>query len=188
MDKNRKTEISKFLSYVLRHNPDAIEISLDRDGWTRIDLLVARVKGRYPDFSEAVLDEIVRDDDKQRYSVSGGEIRAQQGHSVEVRSVGALQSPPDVLYHGTTQEKWSAIQANGAIRPMSRQHVHLSTDVQTAVQVASRRRNKERIVLMIRAAEMQQSGHEFRLTDNGVWLTEYVPIKFVEVASASETS
>ncbi len=183
MDKNRKTEISRFLSYVLRHNPGAIEIALDPDGWANIDGHVERVQERYPDFDEAVLHEIVREDDKQRYAVSGGEIRAQQGHSIDVRAVGAAQSPPDLLYHGTTQEKWAAIQTDGAIRPMSRRHVHLSTDVQTAIQVASRRRNKERVVLMIRAAAMHESGHEFRLTDNQVWLTGHVPIEFVEITN-----
>ncbi len=186
MDKNRKTEISRFLSYVLRHNPGAIEIALDRDGWAEIDELVGRVQARYPDFDEAVLHEIVREDDKKRYAVSGGEIRAQQGHSIDLRAVGTAQSPPDLLYHGTTQEKWAAIKADGAIGPMSRQHVHLSMDVQTAIQVASRRRNKERVVLMIRAAAMHESGHEFRLSDNGVWLAKSVPIEFIEIASTGD--
>ena len=183
MDKNRKIEISKFLSYVLRHNPSAIEIALDRDGWVTIGELVERVKQRYPDFDEAVLSEIVREDGKRRYAVSGRQIRAQQGHSVDVRPVGMAQSPPDLLYHGTTQENWAAIQAEGTIRPMSRQHVHLSTDVKTAFQVASRRRNKEPVVLMIRAAAMHERGHEFRLTDNQVWLTEHVPTEFVEITN-----
>ena len=182
MDKNRKTEVSRFLSYVLRHNPGAIEIALDRDGWAKIDDLVERVQERYPDFDGAVLHEIVREDDKQRYAVSGGEIRAQQGHSIDVRAVGTAQSPPDLLYHGTTQEKWAAIKADGAIRPMGRQHVHLSVDMQTAIQVASRRRNQEGIVLIIRAAAMHESGHEFRLTDNQIWLTGEVPVKYMEIA------
>ncbi len=187
MDKNRKTEISRFLSYVLRHNPGAIDIALDRDGWANVNDLVERAQKRYPDFDEAVLHEIVREDGKQRYAVSGGEIRAQQGHSIDVRAVGTAQSPPDLLYHGTTQEKWAAIRADGAIRPMGRQHVHLSMDVQTAIQVASRRHDKERVVLMIRAAAMHKRGHEFRFTDNQVWLTGQVPIEFVEIANGDRS-
>lgn len=183
MDNNRKTAISKFLSYVLRHNPNSIGIELDRDGWTKIDRLVSRVRERYAEFDEAVLREITQTDDKQRYAVSGGKIRAQQGHSIDVRAMGAAQSPPDFLYHGTTREKLAAIQKDGAIRPMSRQHVHLSTDMQTATQVASRRRDKDPVVLLIRAAAMHQSEHEFRLTENQVWLTKRVPIEFVEIAT-----
>ncbi len=186
MDENRKTQISKFLSYVLRHNPGAIHMALDREGWARIDRLVERVQERYPEFNEAVLHEIVQTDDKQRYAVSGGKVRAQQGHSIDVRGVGVAQLPPELLYHGTTREKWAAIQADGAIRPMSRQHVHLSTDVRTAIQVASRRRNKEPVVLLIRAAAMQEGGHEFRLSDNEVWLTRRVPVEFVEIADEGD--
>lgn len=186
MDKSRRTEVSRFLSYVLRHKPGAIGIALDRDGWADIDDLVERVQERYPDFDVAMLHEIVREDDKQRYAVSGSGIRAQQGHSIDVGAVGKAQSPPSLLYHGTTQEKWAAIQVDGAIRSMSRQHVHLSIDVQTAVQVASRRRNKERVILVIRSAAMHDSGHEFRLSDNGVWLTRSVPIEFVEIASTGD--
>ncbi len=186
MDRDRKTEISKFLSYVLRHNPSAIKIELDEAGWTSAEQLVVRVRKRYPEFNEVVLHEIVQTDAKQRYAMSHGEIRAQQGHSIDVVAVGTVKAPPEILYHGTTHEKWTGIQADTAIRPMSRQHVHLSIDKQTAVQVASRRRNKQRVVLTIRAGAMHKSGHEFRLSDNKVWLTERVPIEFIDIASDSE--
>lgn len=181
MDASRKTKISRFLSYVLRHKPDEIGLVLDPDGWADVDDLIARVKDRYADFDEALLRQIVQEDEKQRYALLDGNIRAQQGHSIEVREVGSERVPPEILYHGTTKEKWAAIQADEAIRPMSRQHVHLSKDVHTAIQVASRRRNQESVILKVHAAAMHEEGYKFRLTDNQVWLTQRVPIEYVEI-------
>ncbi|MEM7704199.1 MAG: RNA 2'-phosphotransferase [Pseudomonadota bacterium] len=180
MDIHRKTEISKFLSYVLRHNPGEVGISLSADGWASIDELIVRLQHRYPEFDEQVLCEIVQQDAKQRYRISGRLIRAQQGHSIAVR-VGSLSQPPKVLFHGTTLERWNAIQEDGAVMPMSRQHVHLSASIHTAIQVAGRRRGETHVVLAIRAAEMYESGHEFLLSGNGVWLTGPIPTGFIDV-------
>lgn len=182
MDKTRSTQISRFLSYVLRHDPGAIGIALDEDGWANVEKVVVRVRERYPEFNLQALREIVREDQKQRYALSDDRIRAQQGHSIEIRDVGTVKMPPQLLYHGTTQKNWHSIQADGAIRPMGRQFVHLSVDEETAKQVASRRRGRDRVILIVRAADMHEHGHEFRRADNGVWLAKQVPLAFVAKA------
>ena len=188
MDKKQLTEISKFLSYVLRHNPTSIGLALEDGGWVRIDSLISSMKSRYPDMSEDILFEVVQSDNKQRYAVSGAKIRAQQGHSIDVGVVGSPRVPPENLFHGTTTENWAAIQRSGAILPMGRQHVHLSLDLTTAIQVASRRKTIKRAILEIKAGEMRRQGHVFVLSGNGVWLVESVPIEFASIVETENIS
>ncbi len=167
MEQHKKT--SKFIALVLRHEPQAAGITLDRHGWADVDALCRGVG-----ISRQVLEEIVATDEKQRYRFSpdGTMIRANQGHSVAVDLELSPLTPPELLYHGTVGKFLPSIRQQGLQR-QSRQYVHLSPDPETAAKVG-RRRGKP-VVLLVHAGQMHRDGHCFYRAENGVWLTEEVP-------------
>ncbi|MBO3750658.1 RNA 2'-phosphotransferase [Streptosporangiaceae bacterium NEAU-GS5] len=172
MEDRRLVRISKYLAKHLRHDPGRIGITLDAEGWVNVPVLLkAAAEHGFP-ITEAELEQVVADNDKQRYALEGGRIRASQGHSVDVDLGLPPVEPPAVLYHGTVARVLPAIRAEG-LRPMSRTHVHLSPDRQTAIRVGSRRGAP--VVLEVDAAAMHAEGHEFRRSANGVWLVDHVP-------------
>lgn len=172
--------ISKFLSYILRHDPDKVGIRLDSNGWTDISVLISQCKIHGYEFSEEELFEIVRTNDKQRFALNENktEIRANQGHSVEVDLNLKAIRPPNILYHGTSQSVLDKIKKEG-LKKMSRHHVHLSKDIDTANIVANRRQG-EVIILEVLASQMYIDGFKFYQSDNGVWLTDSVPIEYIK--------
>lgn len=171
--------ISKFMAYVLRHNPGAIGLTLDASGWADVEELIACANARGRGLSRAVVEEIVARNDKKRFVLSddGRRIRAAQGHSVKVDLQLDPREPPEILFHGTHERALGSIRAAG-LRPGSRTHVHLSPDIETAEKVGARRGKP--IVLRIRALDMWKAGHTFYRAENGVWLTAAVPAEFVE--------
>jgi putative RNA 2'-phosphotransferase len=150
----KNTDISKFLSYVLRHQPEAIGLSLDNEGWAIIsDLILCSVKEGYI-LDNNLLRNIVDNSDKKRFTISddGLHIRAAQGHSTQQVNIAYTEKkPPDILYHGTASRFISAIREQGLI-PLSRQYVHLSSDEDTAIQVGQR--HGKPVVLKIKALNM----------------------------------
>lgn len=172
--------LSKFLSLVLRHEPETIGLALDPNGWVAVDeLLAAAAKAGTPIAPES-LRQVVATNDKKRFAFSedGLRIRASQGHSVEVDLDLPPSVPPDVLFHGTATRFLDPIRAEG-LRAQSRQHVHLSPDEATAVKVGMR--HGKPVVLRVHAGRMHQAGHVFFLSANGVWLTAAVPPDYLEV-------
>ncbi len=178
--KTNLIKISKFLSYALRHKPDAIGITLEDGGWIDVDVLLQALNTVGKSITREVLDEVVRANDKQRFAFSedGAKIRASQGHSIEVDLGLQPLTPPDVLYHGTASRFLDSILATGLQR-QNRQHVHLSADEQTAVRVGQR--HGKPIVLHVDAGGMHADGHAFFLSANGVWLTAHVPPTYLRV-------
>jgi putative RNA 2'-phosphotransferase len=174
MDEKRTVKTSKFLSMVLRHDPGRVGITLDGGGWVDVEELIAACAARGRRFSRAELDHVVAANNKKRFAFSadGRRIRASQGHSVAVDLGLAAAEPPGVLYHGTAAATVPLILREG-LKPMSRQDVHLSADVETAVRVGSR--HGRPVVLEVDAAGLAATGHEFRVSANGVWLTDTVP-------------
>lgn len=167
---------SRFLSYVLRHAPEAIGLRLDPQGWVAVDELLAALAAHGRPTTRAELDEIVRTSDKQRFARRGDRIRANQGHSIAVDLALPPQVPPAVLYHGTVARALGSIRREGLLKG-SRTHVHLSADRQTAVQVGTRRGAP--VILTVAAAVMHADGHTFFRSDNGVWLVDAVPPRFL---------
>ena len=165
---------SKFLSFVLRHGPDTIGITLDDAGWVAVDTLLARCRAHGRAISREALEDIVATSPKRRFALSddGTRIRASQGHSVPVTLGYAPATPPAVLFHGTIASALPAIRTTG-LRKMGRHHVHLSVDLPTARTVGARRGRP--VILRIDAARMHADGHAFYLSANGVWLTDEVP-------------
>lgn len=174
MNAESRKKISKSLSYVLRHQPDAIGIELDAAGWVEVEVLLAAMARDGRKVSRAQLDEVVATNDKQRFEfdASGNRIRARQGHSVQVDLGYPPSEPPELLYHGTADRNVESVRATGLSRA-KRHAVHLSTDPTTAVAVGTR--HGKPVVLTIRAGDMHRAGHVFARTGNDVWLTDAVP-------------
>lgn len=170
--------VSKFLSLVLRHDPARIGITLDDAGWTDVDALLAAAAAHGVPLTRDELREIVAGSNKQRFAMSpdGARIRANQGHSVEVDLQLAPCEPPALLYHGTVDAALPGIREEGLVRG-ARHHVHLSVDVETATRVG--RRRGAPVLLTIRAADMHAAGHVFYRSENGVWLVDQVPVRFI---------
>jgi putative RNA 2'-phosphotransferase len=171
---------SKLLSFVLRHEPESLQLKLDEQGWIAVETLVIGVQQRYPEFTTTLLDEVVKSNEKKRfeYDDTRQQIRACQGHSVKVDLKLPVPRPPYMLYHGTTLDAWTSIAVAGQIEKRSRHAVHLSEKEDVAVEVGSRRRGQV-IVLKILAEQMADEGYTFHQSANGVWLTDVVPIRYI---------
>lgn len=178
MNPQHATRISKFLSLVLRHQPETIGITLSEDGWTNVDELIAAINRHGQDLDFETLEQVVESNDKKRFAFSddGEMIRANQGHSVEVKLGYPPTPPPEILYHGTVARFLPGIREKG-IQKGQRHHVHLSVSLEVANTVGKRR--GQPVILSIRAREMNAAGHEFHVSANGVWLTDFVPIQFI---------
>ncbi|WP_018547564.1 RNA 2'-phosphotransferase [Streptomyces sp. LaPpAH-108] len=181
MDDRRTVKLSKYLAKHLRHQPERIGLTLDAGGWVEIDALMTAAAAHGFRFTRAELDHVVAANDKKRYAVEGTRIRASQGHTVDVDLGLPPATPPPYLYHGTVTRALDAIRAEG-LRPMSRHDVHLSADRETATRVGSRRGRP--VVLAVDAAVMHRDGHVFRVSANGVWLTEAVPARYLRFTEA----
>lgn len=177
--------LSKFLSFVLRHQPQTLGIRLDSEGWTSVSVLLEKMQEQGMPVDLARLQQVVAQNDKQRFALNAdaSKIRANQGHSVPVSLGLPPQAPPDVLYHGTATSSLSAILKEG-LKPGRRQHVHLSVSIDTAIQVGSR--HGKPAVLLVKSQEMTQKGYLFYLSANGVWLTDAVPAAFLQLIEAHQ--
>ena len=146
------TKISKYISLILRHKPEVIGIQLDAHGWADVNALLAGISRKYP-INRDILEEIVRSDEKQRYSFSeeGTKIRANQGHSIQVDVELPVTEPPETLYHGTAQ---------------------------TAEKVGQR--HGQPVIYLVDAGQMHRDGYLFYLSANGVWLTKVVPAPYLK--------
>lgn len=169
---------SKFLSRVLRHEPELVGLSLGPGGWVRVDDLLRGMKRAGHRITRDDLGHIVAENDKRRFTLSedGRRIRAAQGHSVAVDLDLPAIAPPGDLFHGTASANLDAIWAEG-INPGRRQHVHLSGDPETATRVGQR--HGKSVVLRIASGKMYEDGHQFWQADNGVWLTEHVAPQYL---------
>lgn len=172
------TDLSRYMSLILRHKPETIGISLDEHGWANVNELIAGI-AKDNEFNMDILEEIVRTDNKQRYSFNEDKtlIRANQGHSVPVDVELDVMTPPEFLWHGTGEKYVVSIDVQGLI-PKSRLYVHLSKDEETAVKVGSR--HGKPVLYRVKSKDMARDGYEFYLSKNGVWLTKEVPAQYLE--------
>ncbi|MCX6032085.1 MAG: RNA 2'-phosphotransferase [Chloroflexi bacterium] len=178
----RLTHISKFLSRVLRHHPEAIGLTLDPQGWAEVEQLLAQAQRHGVALTPELLQKVVEQNDKRRFAFSEDQrrIRASQGHSLLVDLGLSPMQPPDYLYHGTAARFITAIKARGLV-PGRRNHMHLSADERTAVRVGERHGSP--VVLKVQAGLMHAAGYRFYLSANQVWLTEHVPAQFLNFLS-----
>lgn len=177
---NRLTTVSKFLSKYLRHEPEALGLVLEQGGWVSVEDLMGGASRIGFSITAEELNQVVAENDKQRFAFdeTGSKIRANQGHSTEVDLQLKEVEPPERLYHGTVAKFVDVILAEG-LQKMKRHDVHLSKDVQTASKVGERRGKP--VILVIQSGRMAADSYRFRLSANGVWLTDHVPPQYIRL-------
>lgn len=182
MDEKKTKGISKFLSFVLRHSPETIALTLDENGWADVDELLQKSSRDGKVLTAEMLIHVVASNDKKRFAFNEDKtkIRASQGHSIEVALNLDAVEPPAYLYHGTVAKYLDSIKTEG-LKKMDRQHVHLSRDKETAVKVGSRRGVAQ--ILIVSTGDMYREGFQFYLSENNVWLTDSVPAKYITFES-----
>jgi putative RNA 2'-phosphotransferase len=178
MDNKITKGISKLLSYILRHSPETIGLKLDENGWADVNELIAKFDLYDKRIDFELLDYIVENNDKKRFAFNDDKtrIRASQGHSIAVELNLNQAEPLAYLYHGTIEKFLSDIKSQG-LEKMTRQHVHLSADRETANKVGGRRGKP--VILTINSGAMHRAGYKFYLSANNVWLTDVVPVEYI---------
>ncbi len=180
MNEKQVKTMSKFLSLILRHQPETIGLTLDQNGWTDVAILLTKISENGKALTMEDLIFVVENNDKQRFVFSPDrlKIRANQGHSIEVDLKLEPTQPPSILFHGTATRNLESINRTGLTK-QQRHHVHLSEDKAVALSVGQR--YGKPVILTINAKEMTEAGHLFYRSNNGVWLTEMVPVEFISV-------
>ena len=177
---SKKDKLSIFISLILRHKPETIGIKLDDYGYADVNELIEKKNNTGRNINIEILEQIVKEDNKQRYSFNDdrSKIRANQGHSINVNVELRELEPPKYLYHGTATRFLDNIKNEGIIK-QSRLYVHLSRDIDIAVKVG--KRHGTPVILKINTGKMYENGYKFYLSENNVWLCEYIPFKYVEI-------
>lgn len=176
---------SKFLSLVLRHQPEKIGLTLDSGGWADVDDLLRKCNEHGKRINRTTLLLVVAENNKKRFALSedGHRIRASQGHSIPVDLGIETRTPPPNLFHGTATRFLDSILEQGLLK-QRRTHVHLSANIETAVNVGSR--HGKPVILEIASGAMHNDGHLFWLSDNQVWLAEHIPTDYLRVMERNE--
>lgn len=178
IDKKHHTKLSKFLSLVLRHKPEEIGIELDLNGWTDVKTLIEKMNASGKHIDLETLKVIIETNTKKRFSFNKDKslIRASQGHSIKIDLGYKTKTPPSRLFHGTGAKYVDSIFKTG-IKKKNRHHVHLSKDVETALSVGQR--HGKPVIFEILSDTMSTEGYEFYESENGVWLTDEIPVRFI---------
>lgn len=179
---SRLAQISREVSYALRHAPQEYGLKLDEEGFVPVEALLGALNARHPARRAVVredLEEIIAISDKKRHEVVGDRIRALYGHSVRDKIERVPSAPPEALYHGTSHKALESI-LDGGLLPMGRQMVHLSADVEMAEQVG-RRRDGHPVILQVDASAAHSDGLEFFEGNDRVWLAANIPAQYLSV-------
>ncbi len=179
MNEKQIKRISKFLSLILRHRPDKINIKLDDYGWANVEILIEKCNKFGVKFTKEELTEVVATNNKKRFAFNDNQtkIRASQGHSIEIKLGYTAVEPPITLFHGTASRFLDPIKKDG-LKKMNRHHVHLSPEKSTASNVGQR--HGRLVMLVVLSKKMHEAGYEFFVSENGVWLTDHVPLEFIK--------
>jgi putative RNA 2'-phosphotransferase len=171
--------LSKEISYALRHAPWEYELELDENGWVNITQLIEALKenNKWHNITKDDLVKMIDLSDKKRHEIINGKIRALYGHSTPNKIIIESKQPPEILYHGTAHRFMRAIKENGLF-PQARQYVHLSADVETAIQVG-KRRDHNPVLLLITARVAWNDGVIFYYANEKVWLVDFISYKYI---------
>ncbi|WP_251502064.1 RNA 2'-phosphotransferase [Otoolea muris] len=176
---NKLEELSKEISYALRHAPWEYELEMNEEGWVPVAQLLDALHraGKWSNICEADLNEMIEKSEKKRHELAGGKIRAFYGHSMPMKILKEDKMPPNVLYHGTARRFLGSINENGLL-PQSRQYVHLSQDIETAENVGKRHDDKP-CILIIDAKTAWNDGIKFYFGNEKVWLADTIPSRYI---------
>lgn len=182
-------QLSRTVSHALRHRPWLYELELDEEGWTEVSLLLDAMRRQHfewRDLEEKDLHDMIACSNKPRHEIQAGRIRAMYGHSIPGKLLKTPASPPEILYHGTSVKAADEIMAAGLL-PMRRQYVHLSVDVQTAVEVA-KRKSSQPAILQVDAGLAAERGVRFYAGNDKVWLAGSIPAQYLKRIKADVPS
>lgn len=177
---NKLDELSKEISYALRHAPEEYELEMDEKGWVPIEQLLGALHRaeKWNEIYEADLNKMIEKSEKKRYELKDGKIRAFYGHSTTMKILKEEKMPPNILYHGTARRFIQSIMENNLL-PQSRQYVHLSQDIETAKKVG-RRHDDKPCILIIDAKRAWNEGIKFYIGNEKVWLADIVPSRYIK--------
>ena len=175
----RDEDLSREISYALRHAPWEYELEMDEEGWVPVEQLLDALHRaeKWSNISEKDLKDMIERSEKKRHELADGKIRAFYGHSIPQKTLKVEKTPPNVLYHGTARRFLDSINEKGLL-PRSRQYVHLSQDIETAENVGKRHDDKP-IVLVIDAKRAWDDGIKFYIGNEKVWLADAIPSKYI---------
>jgi len=179
MSENVKTQVSKYVSFLLRHNPE--DLKMNGKGFVPLDELLAKIKTRYPVADRKLLFDMVSQSDKKRFEIVGDKIRALYGHTIDVNVNLEEDMKVTVLFHGTTPQAVRKIMKTG-LKPMRRKWVHLSPTKEIAIEVG-RRKSSAPAILAVDVSLARRDGVKFYKATNKVYLCEYVPSKYIRVCT-----
>lgn len=176
---NKLEELSKEISYALRHAPWEYKLEMNEEGWVPVEQLLDALHRteKWSSICEADLNEMIEKSEKKRHELAGGKIRAFYGHSMPIKILKEDKMPPNVLYHGTARRFVESISKNGLL-PQSRQYVHLSQDIETAEKVGKRHDDKP-CILIIDAKTAWNDGIKFYFGNEKVWLADAIPSRYI---------
>lgn len=172
-------KLGKEISYALRHHPEKYHLNMDEEGWVNIEDLLLVLSDRYGQLSEEDIVALMHRSSKQRYEICNHRIRAFYGHSFDKMIKKDKEEPPVILYHGTAKQCIDSIMKYG-LKSMNRQYVHLSSDIETALEVGSRK-DKQPVILKIDAFKAYQDGICFYLGNEKVWLSQTIPPSYIHI-------
>lgn len=177
----RLEELSKEVSYALRHVPWEYELEMDEKGWVPVEQLLDALHRieKWSNICEADLNEMIEKSEKKRHEFADGKIRAFYGHSIPMKILKEEKVPPDILYHGTARRFMQSIRESGLL-PQSRQYVHLSQDIETAENVG-RRYDDKPCILIVDAKRAWDEGVKFYLGNEKVWLVDIMPSRYIKI-------
>lgn len=177
----KNNELSKEVSYALRHAPWEYELEMDKNGWVEVNQLLDALHRdeKWKGIQLSDLVEMIETSEKKRHEIVDGKIRAYYGHSIPMHIKKEKQQPPNELFHGTARRFLENIKNNGLL-PMSRQYVHLSIDIETAFQVGKRHDDKP-IIFKINALEAWNNDIAFYHRNEKVWLSDNIPFEYIEI-------
>ena len=176
MTERIKTRISKYMSYLLRHNPE--DLKMDKQGFVNLTELIEKLKKRYPQTDEQLIREIVEKSERRRFEIRNGKIRALYGHSIPVELQPEEAKDVKILYHGTSPESAKNILKVG-LKPMRRQWVHLSPTIEIAKKIGLRKSNKP-VILEIDVEKARRDGIKFYKATDEIYLAKYIPPKYIK--------
>ncbi len=168
------------MAHALRHAPQNYGLTLDNKGWTDVEKLIQGLKdhsNRFKNLTIHDLEGLIEKSNKKRFEIKNGKIRATYGHSLRAKIHKTPAVPPKILYHGTTYKAAKNILKIG-LKPMGRQYIHLSIDIESANEVGLRR-TKKPIIIKIEAREAHDAGISFYKEKDGIWLSDAIPIEFI---------
>lgn len=179
-------ELSRLVSRALRHDPKLLGLELDSEGWVPVEQLLAGIHEQGDEWLAVDIDSLRQMVDgaaRRRHQLEGGRIRALYGHSTPDRVAQVPALPPERLFHGTTPEAWGIIASDG-LKPMARQFVHLSADIDTA-RMIGRRRCSEPVLIEVDTIAAAKSGVVFYHANDAVWLADPVAPEFLSILNSS---